>query len=60
MKFDNEYKNWLIDLKSRIRQSQIKAAIKVNTELLRLYWDLGHDITVRQMETTWAAAFLNN
>jgi hypothetical protein len=44
---DNEYKAWLKDLKSRIRQSQIKAAIKVNSELLHLYWDLGHDIVAR-------------
>ena len=57
MKNDNEYKKWLIDLKSRIRQSQIKAAIKVNTELLRLYWDLGHDIVNRQMETAWGSGF---
>jgi predicted nuclease of restriction endonuclease-like (RecB) superfamily len=57
MKFDNEYKKWLTALKSRIRQSQIKAAIKVNTELLLLYWDLGRDIAVRQMETTWGSGF---
>jgi len=41
MKGNGDYKQWLTDLKSRIRQSQIKAAVKVNTELLRLYWDLG-------------------
>jgi len=57
MKFDKEYKKWLIDLKSRIRKSQIKAAIKVNTENLRLYWDLGHDIVVRQMEAAWGSGF---
>jgi hypothetical protein len=39
MKLDNEYKNWLIDLKNRIQRSQIKAAVKVNTELLLLYWE---------------------
>ena len=54
---NNEYKQWLTDLKSRIRQSQIKAAVKVNTELLRLYWDLGQDIVIRQMETTWGSGF---
>ena len=53
----SDYKQWLTDLKSRIRQSQIKAAIKVNTELLRLYWDLGKDIVVRQMESTWGSGF---
>jgi len=54
---DNEYKQWLGDLKQRIRQSQIKAAITVNTELLRLYWDLGHDIVVRQMDAIWGSGF---
>jgi len=44
-------------LKLSICRSQIKAAIKVNTELLRLYWDLGHDIVVRQMEATWGSGF---
>ena len=43
MKFDNEYKKWLNDLKGRIRQSQIKAAVKVNAELLLLYLDLGQE-----------------
>jgi len=56
-KTGNEYKQWLVDLKARIRQSQIKAAVKVNTELLRLYWDLGRDIVVRQMEAAWGSRF---
>jgi predicted nuclease of restriction endonuclease-like (RecB) superfamily len=57
-KTENEYKQWLIDLKNRIRQSQIKAAVKVNTELLRLYWDLGRDIVIRQMEAAWGSKIL--
>ena len=57
MKRNNEYKRWLADLKSRIRQSQIKAAVKVNTELLLLYWDLGQDIVARQMDTIWGSGF---
>ena len=56
-KIENDYKQWLIDLKARIRQSQIKAAVKINTELLCLYWDLGQDIVVRQMETAWGSKF---
>ena len=54
---NTEFKQWLVDLKTRIRQSQIKAAIKVNDELLRLYWDLGHDIVVRQMDAVWGSGF---
>lgn len=54
---DSEFKQWIADLKSRIRQSQIKAAIKVNSELLHLYWDLGHDIVARQMDSAWGSKF---
>ena len=34
IKTDNEYRQWLVDLKKRIRQSQIKAAVKVNAEYI--------------------------
>ena len=54
---DSELKQWLVDLKTRIRQSQIKAMIKVNDEMLRLYWDLGRDIVVRQMDAKWGSGF---
>ena len=54
---DPDFKQWLADLKARIRQSQIKAMIKVNDEMLRLYWDLGRDIVVRQMDSIWGNGF---
>ena len=54
---DTELKQWLADLKTRIRQSQIKAMIKVNDEMLRLYWDLGRDIVIRQMDAKWGSGF---
>jgi len=57
---DSEFKQWLIDLKTRIRQSQIRAMVKVNDEMLRLYWDLGHDIVVRQMDSVWGSGFFKN
>ena len=59
IKTDNEYKEWIGELKQRIRQSQIKAAVKVNTELLRLYWNLGENIIKKQTEAKWGSGFLN-
>ncbi|MCD8183679.1 MAG: PDDEXK nuclease domain-containing protein [Bacteroides sp.] len=59
IKTDKEYKDWIIELKQRIRQSQIKAAIKVNTELIRMYWDLGKDIVEKQSESKWGSGFFN-
>ena len=57
---DSEYKQWLVDLKARIRQSQLRAMIKVNNEMLRFYWDLGHDIVVHQMDAVWGNGFYQN
>jgi predicted nuclease of restriction endonuclease-like (RecB) superfamily len=57
---DNEYKEWLGDLKERIRQSQIKAAVRVNTEMLELYWSIGADIVERNAESKWGSKVLQN
>jgi predicted nuclease of restriction endonuclease-like (RecB) superfamily len=56
--FDQQYNIWLADLKNRVRNARIKAAVKVNTELLTLYWELGADIVSKQAETKWGDGFL--
>jgi predicted nuclease of restriction endonuclease-like (RecB) superfamily len=53
LKSNKEYKSWLFDLKLRIRQSQLKAAVKVNTELMNLYWSIGKDIVEKQEKAKW-------
>lgn len=55
-----QYSDWLKDVKYRIQQSQIKAAVKVNEELLRLYWSLGKDIVEMQKSSHWGDSFLQN
>lgn len=47
------FHHWLQQLKERIRSAQIKAAVKVNTELLNLYWELGKEITEKEKTTDW-------
>ncbi|MFT4189388.1 MAG: PDDEXK nuclease domain-containing protein [Aeromicrobium sp.] len=47
------YADWLTDLKGRIHATQQRAALAVNTELLRLYWEIGRDILDRQAEQGW-------
>ena len=49
------YAEWLADLKSRIHLAQPRAALAVNTELLRLYWRIGRDILDRQAERGWGS-----
>jgi len=47
------YKPFLIELKSKIQNSQIKASFRVNEELLRLYWEMAQMIVAKQKESSW-------
>jgi predicted nuclease of restriction endonuclease-like (RecB) superfamily len=53
-----EYRNWLKEIKQRLRQAQVKAAVQVNTALLSFYWELGADIVERQKSAQWGSGFL--
>lgn len=57
-KLDPTYKQWLTELKGKIRSVQIKAAIAVNTELILFYWELGKMIAEKQ--TAWGSRFMEN
>ncbi len=54
---DNDYKQWVKALVVRYRQSQIKAAVKVNTEQLLFNLSLGKDIVERQEENKYGSKF---
>ncbi len=56
---NHDYKNWLIELKSNIQHSQIKAALAVNSQLIQLYWDLGRQITEKQETAKWGSGFID-
>ncbi|MFQ5330379.1 MAG: YhcG family protein [Thermodesulfobacteriota bacterium] len=58
LKTDIQYKNWLADLKEKLRTAQIKAVLSVNKELLTFYWELGADIVQKQSTTNWGDGFL--
>ena len=54
---DDDYQRWISSLKKRYRQSQIKAAVKVNAELISFYWALGRDIATMKPEEKWGKGF---
>ena len=54
---DNKYKQWVKSLALRYRQCQIKAAVKVNTELLLFNLSLGKDIAERMEENKYGTRF---
>jgi len=55
-----EYKKFILDIKSRIKNAQLKAYIKVNEELLRLYWEIGSMIVEKQKNSSWGDKVLEN
>lgn len=55
---DNEYKAWIKELSLRYRNSQIKAAVKVNTEKLMFNWLLGRDIVEMHVEERWGESVI--
>lgn len=57
---DKDYKNWIKNLSSRYRKSQLKAAVKVNSEMLHFYYDLGKDIVAMKAEQKWGSGFMKN
>lgn len=57
---DKDYTRWVEDLSVRYRQSQIKAAVRVNQELLKYYWELGRDIKEMHVEERWGQSVIKN
>lgn len=55
MTADKEYVEWLSDVKTRFRQCQIKASIRVNTTMLEFYWSIGRDLVTLRAEERWGA-----
>ena len=53
------YVQWMADIKQRFRQSQLKAAVRVNTAMLEFYWSMGRDIVELRAESKWGNGFFN-
>ena len=49
------YASFLEQLKQRVRQAQVKAALAVNSELIALYWDIGKAIVEKQEREGWGS-----
>ncbi len=55
MTSDEGYVQWMADIKQRFRQSQVKAAVRVNTAMLEFYWSVGRDLVALRAEERWGA-----
>lgn len=50
-----DYQAWLSQLKSQIQNIQQRTVVAVNQELLKLYWQIGHEILQRQKNQGWGS-----
>lgn len=49
------YEQFLVDLKERIGTAQVRAAVRLNRELVLLYWQIGRSILDKQQQLGWGA-----
>lgn len=56
IKKHTEYINWVNELKGLIQNTQIKASISVNRELLGLYWTIGKSISDKVEKANWGSS----
>lgn len=52
------YKDWLKEVKERIRTSRVKAALAANAELITFYWDLGKMINEKSNSSAWGTNWI--
>ncbi len=50
---DKDYQNLLNEIKVRLKEAQLRAAITLNQALIQFYWDIGQLIIRRQQESKW-------
>ena len=49
------YPQFLSELKTHIRKTQVRAALAVNSELVQLYWLIGRSILQQEQQRGWGA-----
>lgn len=55
---DDDYKKWILEIKSKIRSAQMKAVLSVNAALIEFYWDLGEMISHKQASSPWGSKLI--
>lgn len=56
---DSGYAVRLPELKVKIKEGQIRAALSVNSQLILLYWDLGRQIVEKRENVKLGSGFMN-
>ncbi len=60
MNITEEYMSFFQEIKEKILKSQYEAMKAVNTELIKLYWDIGKSIVEKQNDSVWGKSVVEN
>lgn len=60
MNQDKLYSELLEELKTTIRQARLQAIVRVNVQMIKMYWDIGKSILARQESEGWGAKVIDN
>ena len=55
---NEDYKNFVVEIKNKIRNSQYEAMKAVNHALISLYWGIGEEIYNQQQEKGWGKSIV--
>ena len=53
------YEAWRNEIEARIEKAKLQAVLRVNSELLSLYWSIGNDILEKQHKLGWGAQVID-
>ena len=56
----SNFRNWVVSISEKYKKSQIKAAIKVNNEMLSFYFELGKEISLTSYKASYGNKFYDN
>lgn len=54
-----DYPQFLAEVKARIAAARTRAVLGVNSELVKLYWEIGHEILDREQREGWGAKVID-
>jgi len=55
-----QYNDWIVSITNKIELAHTRASIKVNNEMLQLYFDIGSSILDVQKHQAWGSQVIDN
>ena len=54
----SDYRDWIEQLKSKIKSARSRVALSVNSQLIELYWDLGKELSEKTKTSDWGTGVI--